>query len=327
MTKMKPETKRKRFRFAGLLIALTSASLAGSMSANATVKKKAAKKPTAVKSFPVTVKNGDGSITLTKQPIRIVSLSPSATEMIFAIGAGAQVKAVDDQSNYPASIPKTALSGFKPNVEAISAYKPDLVIMQDEVDATKALRALKIPVLILPAAKKLADSYVQIEQLGAVTGHVATAVQVSSGMQAEIKKIVDGLPKRTSPIRYYHELDSGLFTATSKTFIGEIYTLLGMTNVADPADKDASGYPQLSAEYLVKANPDVVLLANTKCCGETAAKFGARPGFAAMSAVKAGQIVELDDDIASRWGPRVVDLVKLLAEKTKALQGTPAPVG
>ncbi len=331
---MKRHTKRKHFRLAQILTALISASIVATAATSSTAHaaaKKPTKKTAAAKvrksAFPVTVKSGSASVTITKQPIRIVSLSPTATEMIFAIGAGSQVTAVDDQSNYPASAPKTTLSGFKPNVEAITSYKPDLVIMQDDVDATKALRALKIPILVLPAATKLTDSYAQIELLGAATGHLATAVQVSSGMQTEIKKIVDGLPKRSVPLRYYHELDSGLFTVTSKTFIGEIYSLLGMINVADPADKDASGYPQLSAEYLVKTNPDVVFLANTKCCGENATKFSSRPGFADMSAVKAKQIVELDDDVASRWGPRVVDLLKILAEKTKTLQGSPSPVG
>jgi iron complex transport system substrate-binding protein len=292
--------------------------------ADAATKKK---KKVAAAAFPVTLKSASRTITLKKKPIRIVSLSPTATEMLFAIGAGPQVKAADEFSNFPAGAPTTKLSGFTPNVEAIAAYKPDLVVIMSESDATKALSALKIPVLVQPSAATLADTYAQIEQLGAATGNIANAVKVSSTMQAEIKKLVAGVPKRDKPLRYYHELDNTLYSVTSKTFVGELYTLLGMVNIADPADKDGSGYPQISAEYLLKSNPDVILLADTKCCAETAKTFGARPGFSELSAVKNGQIIELDDDVASRWGPRVVDQLKLLATRTASFTGTPVPAG
>jgi iron complex transport system substrate-binding protein len=291
--------------------------LAGSTSAGAASKK----------AFPVTVKAGATSATIKKQPVRIVSLSPTATEMLFAIGAGKQVKAADDYSNFPASAPKTKLSGFKPNVEAIVAYKPDLVIASADGDAMKALRALKIPVIVLPAAEKLTDSYAQIEQLGAATGHLADAVKVSSTMQADIAAIVAAVPKRTASLRYFHELDNTLYSVTSKTFVGQLYSLLGMTNVADAADKDGSGYPQLSAEYLVKVDPDVILLADTKCCAQDAAAVAKRAGFSGLNAVKSGQIVALDDDIASRWGPRIVDFLRVLATSTASLKGTASPVG
>jgi iron complex transport system substrate-binding protein len=279
------------------------------------------------KAFPVTVKTGATSITIKKQPVRIVSLSPTATEMLFAIGAGKQVKAADDYSNFPANAPKTKLSGFKPNVEAIAAYKPDLVVASADGDAMKALRALKIPVIVLPAAEKLTDSYAQIEQLGAATGHIADAVKVSSTMQADIAAIVASVPKRTTPLRYFHELDNTLYSVTSKTFVGQLYALLGMANVADAADKEGFGYPQLSAEYLVSSDPDVILLADTKCCAQDAAAVAKRAGFSGMSAVKKGQIIALDDDVASRWGPRIVDLLRVLATSTASLKGTAAPVG
>ena len=298
---------------------------AGSNPASAASKKASTK--TSTKAFPVTVKSGAGSVTIKKQPVRIVSLSPTATEMLFAIGAGKQVKAADDYSNFPANAPKTKLSGFKPNVEAIVAYKPDLVVASADGDAMKALRALKIPVIVLPAAEKITDSYAQIEQLGAATGHIADAVKVSSTMQSDIAAIVASLPKRTAPLRYFHELDNTLYSVTSKTFIGQLYSLLGMTNVADAADKEGFGYPQLSAEYLVTADPDVILLADTKCCAQDAAAVAKRAGFSGLTAVKSGQIIALDDDVASRWGPRVVDLLRILATSTASLKGTPSPVG
>ncbi len=319
----KPASRRAfrgRTRMAALVVLAGTTALlgsAGSTPANAASKS----------AFPVTVKSGSLSVTIKKKPVRIVSLSPTATEMLFAVGAGKQVKAADDYSNFPANAPKTKLSGFKPNVEAIVAYKPDLVVVSADGDAMKALRALKIPVMVLPAAEKLADSYAQIEQLGAATGHLAEAVKVSSTMQADIAAIVASVPKRTAPLRYFHELDNTLYSVTSKTFVGQLYSLLGMTNIADAADKDGFGYPQLSAEYLVSADPDVILLADTKCCAQDAAAVAKRAGFSGLNAVKSGQIIPLDDDIASRWGPRIVDLLRVLATSTASLKGTPSPVG
>jgi iron complex transport system substrate-binding protein len=254
------------------------------------------------------------------RPERIVSLSPTATEMLFAIGAGGQVVAVDSNSNYPASAPKTDLSAYQPNVEAIAGYKPDLVVYSDDPGELAAgLAKLSIPVLKQPAATRLEDTYAQLEQLGKATGHADEASQLATTMRAEIEKIAAaGRPER--PLTYYHELDKNLYTATSKTFIGQLYDQLGMKNIADAADKDATGYPQLSAEYVVKADPDLILLADTKCCGQSARTVAARDGWDQLTAVKSGGVVELDDDVASRWGPRVVDFLKVVAAKVQTVE-------
>jgi iron complex transport system substrate-binding protein len=250
-------------------------------------------------------------------PERIVSLAPTPTEMLFAIGAGDQVVAVDDQSNHPEGTPQTDLSGFEPNVEAISDYEPDLVVLTDDVgDVVAGLEALDVETLLLPAATTLDDSYEQLEQLGEATGHEDEATEVVEGMQADIEEITSSLPEREDPApTYYHELDQALFTATSETFIGQIYGLVGLENVADAADADGSGYPQLSAEYLLDQDPDLIFLADTKCCGQSAETVAARPGWAELQAVQEGRVVELDDDVASRWGPRVVDLLRTVADE------------
>ena len=249
---------------------------------------------------------------------RIVSLSPTATEMLFAIGAGGQVAAVDSNSNYPKEAPKTDLSAYEPNVEAIAGYKPDLVVYSDDPGDLKAgLDKLSIPAIQQPAAKTLDDTYAQLDQLGRATGHAAEAGQLATTMRAEIAKIAAAKPER--PLTYYHELDKNLYSATSKTFIGQLYAQLGMENIADAADKDASGYPQLSAEYVVKADPDLIFLADTKCCGQSAKTVAARDGWDGLTAVKTGGVVELDDDVASRWGPRVVDFLQTVAAKVQAL--------
>jgi iron complex transport system substrate-binding protein len=255
-----------------------------------------------------------------EQPKRIVSMSPTATEMLFAIGAGDQVVAVDSNSNYPAEAPTTELSAYQPNVEAIAGYKPDLVVYSDDPGELAAgLGKLGIATLRQPAATRLEDTYAQLEQLGRATGQEAEAGQLAATMRAEIQRITAaGRPERQ--LTYYHELDKNLYSATSKTFIGQLYDLLGMENIADAADKQHSGYPQLSAEYVIKADPDLIFLADTKCCGQSTRTVAARDGWDQITAVRSGGVVELDDDVASRWGPRVVDFLKTIAAKAETLE-------
>jgi len=245
-------------------------------------------------------------------PKSIISLSATATEILFAIGAGKQVIAVDDQSNFPAEAPKTDLSGFTPNVEAIAGRKPDLVVISDDsAKLVDALGKLGIKTLLQTPAKTLDDTYRQINELGTATGHSAEATKVASDIKTSLADIVAKSPKVST--RIYHEVDDTLYSASSSSFIGQIYKLFGMENIADKADKDATGFPQLSPEYLVTANPQVIFLADTKCCKQSATTLAARPGWAEIDAVKHNKVIELDDDIASRWGPRVVDLARTIA--------------
>ena len=132
------------------------------------------------------------------------------------------------------------------------------------------------------------------------------------------------MPERPEPLTFFHELDDMLYSITSDTFLGALYELAGLENIADAADPDgqSGGYPQLSAEYLVDADPDLVFLADTKCCAQDAATFAARPGFGVLAAVQNDRVIALDDDVASRWGPRIVDLFRLIVASVQAV-----PVG
>lgn len=268
---------------------------------------------------PFSVTDPNGTVTLKAKPVRIISLSPSHTEMLFAIGAGAQIIAVDDQSTFPAqasAIPHD-LSGFTPNVEAIAANKPDLVVIGDDsAKLSSQLGQLNIPVYYGPSAASLDDVYSQISQLGILTDHVVNAAKLVAKMTADVKSIVAGVPKLGTPLSYYHELDSTYFSVTSKTFIGQIYALAGLRDVADSAVA-GNDYPQLSAEFIVSSNPDLIFLADTKCCQQTAATVAARDGWTSINAVKNGHIVAMDDDIASRWGPRVVDYLRAVVAAVK----------
>ena len=264
--------------------------------------------------------DGPAPETAEPKPQRIVSMSPTATEMLFAIGAGGQVVAVDSNSNHPAEAPRTDLSAYQPNLEAIAGYRPDLVVYSDDPGELAAgLSKLGVPALEQPAATNLDDTYAQLTELGKATGHGAEAGRLVATMRAEIEKIA-GADRPERPLTYYHELDKSLYTATSKTFIGQLYGLLGLENIADAADKEATGYPQLSAEYVIKADPDLVFLADTKCCGQSARTVAARDGWDQVTAVRTGGVVELDDDVASRWGPRVVDFLKVIAARVEAAE-------
>jgi ABC-type Fe3+-hydroxamate transport system substrate-binding protein len=251
---------------------------------------------------------------LSNPPQRIVSLSPTATEMLFAIGAGDQVVAVDDQSNYPADAPQTKLSGYEPNVEAIAGYNPDLVVASgDPGGLVGGLEKLNIDVLIQEAPKNLDGAYGEIEELGRMTGHDQEATAVIRRMRTEITQLVSQA-SATPGLAVYHELGPDYYSAKSSTFIGSIYEELGAENIADGAGKKAPDYPQLSAEYIVKSDPDLIVLSDTKCCNQNLAKVAARPGWKKVDAVEDGDVVEVDDDIASRWGPRIVDFVRVVAE-------------
>lgn len=271
----------------------------------------------AASSFPVSVLSGpaDGSdeITVEAEPRSIISLSPTATEMLWAIGADEQVVAVDDQSNYPEGVPTTELSGYEPNVEAILAYEPDLVVAAgDSGDLVAGLGAIDVPVLLLPSAVDLDEAYSQLERLGAATGHVAEAAGVVGEMQTGIEAALAKAPDAAG-VTYFHELGPDLYTVTGNTFIGEIYGLFGMQSIADAAG-EGDAYPQLSSEYVVSEDPDFIFLGDNGCCGVTPDKVKARPGWQEMSAVGDDHIQVVSEDITSRWGPRVVEFVELVGE-------------
>lgn len=265
--------------------------------------------------FPVTVTDDVGPVTIEERPAAIISLSAVATEMLFEIGAGPQVIAVDDQSNYPAEAPMTDLSGFTPNLEAILSFEPDLVIVTfDPGDLVAGLEAAGVPVILFGAAATIDGVYRQMETLGTATGNLEAAGDANESIRAELDELVAESAELGEGVTYYHEIDDTYYTVTSSTFFGEIYDLFGMVNIADPADEDGSafGYPQLSAEFIVSEDPDIIFLADT-LYGVSAESVAQRPGWDAMTAVQNGNIVELDSNVASRWGPRIVEFAESIA--------------
>ncbi len=293
----------------GAVVALTACgSSSTTLSATTVASESSVVTTAAAPAFPVTI----GDVTIPTKPARVISLSPTATEMLFAMGAGPQVVAVDDQSDYPAGVPKTDLSGLNPNVEAIAAKNPDLVVVSNDTNNVVAgLGALKIAVLVEPAAATIDDSYKEMNELGLATGNAAAAATEASMMKQQFADLAAQLAPHKG-LRYYHELDPTYYTATSKTFLGAVYALAGLANIGDAADSGGTGYPQLSAEFIVNANPDVVFLADTICCGQNASTVAAREGWSQIAAVRNGLVIGLDDSIASRWGPRTPQLLEAI---------------
>lgn len=281
---------------------------------------------TAVAAFPVTLTAANGTVTIKSAPTRLVSLDPTSTEDLYAVGAGKQVVAVDAYSDYPAGAPKTSLSGLTPNIEAIAKYNPALVISsQNSGGLVTGMAKLGIPVLIEPAAATLAQAYAQIAQIGSATGHAAQAAKVVSGMKAQIAAAVRNAGTGHKGLTYYWELSANpYYSATAATFIGQVVGLFGLKNIADAASKPADGgYPELSAEYIVTAQPQIIFLADNQAAdgGQTPAVVTKRPGWSGIPAVKDGEVIGLNDDIASRWGPRLPELVEAIAQAVERAHG------
>jgi len=296
-----------------------SSTASGSPPASSAPAASTAPATSAAVTFPVTVTAANGSVTIKSAPARIVSLSPTATEDLYAVGAGPQVVAVDSDSDYPAGVPKTSLSGLTPNIEAIAKYNPSLVIAsQNSGGLVSGLAKLGVPVLIDPAAATIAGAYAQIGQIGQATGHASQAASVVAGMEQQIAADVKQAGSAHTGLTYYWELSANPFySATSTTFIGQLVGLFGLKNIADAASKPADGgYPQLSQEYIVTAKPQVIFLADNQAAdgGQTPAIVGKRPGWSGIPAVQDNEVVGLNDDVASRWGPRLPELVAEIAQ-------------
>lgn len=262
--------------------------------------------------FPVEVRG----VLISERPERIVSGSATHTEVLFAIGAGDRVVAVDAFSDFPeqaADLPR--FDAFNASVEGIAGLDPDLVILSfDPGDVVDGLAALGIPAVLFspPGPANLDEVYAEWLDLAEAVGSTDEAEALVAEVQGEIAAIVAEVPTYVRPFSYYHELDGTYYSIGSDTFIGSIYGMLTMVSIADDA---GGGFPQLSAEFIIDSDPDFIFLADADCCGESAETVAARPGWSELTAVQSGRIVELDEAVASRWGPRVVELVRVIARE------------
>lgn len=267
--------------------------------------------------FPREVSVGEQTVTIDAKPAAVVVLSPSLTETVYALGAGPQVAAVDKLSNYPAEAKKTDLDAFQPNIEAIVGMQPDLVLMSDDSGGVvDKLTELGITTVLLPAATSLDEAYAQFETIGELTGNDQAGVDLA----ARVKGQVEAAAAKAQPggTTYYWELSSDFYSVTGETFIGSIMSGFELTSIADAAPEAAGsgGYPQLNQEFIVDADPDLIFTTYTPV-----EEIKARPGWDVIRAVKdTDGVVLLDQDVASRWGPRIGELADQVATAVLAVQ-------
>ena len=262
-------------------------------------------------------------------PQCIVSLSPTATETLFAIGAGPQVQAVDTDSDFPKTgLPTKRINALNPSVEAVlgickstashPSTKPDLVVISYDANSIQQkLTNLGVKVVFQDAATSVGSALSQIRQLGLLTGHVAKANTLSTSIGATIKADIKSIPPHPNKklTVYYETGTNPYYSLTSQTFAGSLMKSLGLVNIADADSTTAdAGYPQLSAEYIISANPKLIFLADLV----TPASVTKRTGFSKVSAVENHNVVALNVNIASRWGPRLGILMNQLTAVVKA---------
>ncbi len=264
--------------------------------------------------FPVSVQSGGGTVHIAAKPQRVLCLSASATQMLYAIGAGSQVVGVDKYSTYPSNAPRTQFTGYETSAESYVRLKPDLIILAFSTGPMlQQLKVLGIPALVLSPATSFPNVDSQLAELGTATGHEAAAREVEASLATDIAAQVHRAGPAGRGKTYYIELDPTFYSATSATFIGAEFSLFGMHDIADAAGH-GSAYPQISAEYILKENPDYVFLADTVCCHVNATNFGQRPGFSVLQAVRLHHVVGVNDSDASQWGPHTIEaFVSLLA--------------
>jgi iron complex transport system substrate-binding protein len=322
----------KRLSAAVLAAVAAAAALAGCSSAsNSTAAAASTVAPAAptpstdwVPHWPVTVTAANGNVTIKGLPQRIVSLDPTATEDLYAIGAGPQVIAVDEASNFPPGAPVTSLSGVNPNAAAIAKYNPSLVISQNHAGLVSALTKLGIPVLIEPEVSNLRDVYRQIEGIGLATGHAHQSDEVVTNMVQQIDDIVADAGTKYRGMSYYWEQSAGPYrSVTSATLVGHIMDLFGLRNIADAANAPGTGvHPQLPGDYIITARPQLIFLGDYGLVsgGQTPATVAARSGWAGIPAVQDHAVFGLNADLASRWSPRLPQLVEEIANALESVK-------
>ena len=263
--------------------------------------------------YPLTLTDGKGrSVTLPAAPQRIASLSPAVTEILFAIGAGGQVAAVEKFSDFPPEAKtRQQLDAFQPSVEAIAGAQPDLVLVFfDPGNLVDGLARAGLTVIFLETPTSVDGALEQIRLLGEATGHPQEAEELVGTMQQRIGVIEERLADVQQGPRLFHEVDNQLYTAAPDSFVGNLYAILKAQNIAAGATE---AFPQLSQEAIIQQDPEVIILADV-AAGESPETVKARPGWGSISAVKNNRIYAIDPDIVSRAGPRLVDALEALAK-------------
>ncbi|CAN7396885.1 helical backbone metal receptor [Variovorax sp. LjRoot290] len=248
-------------------------------------------------------------VDLPRPPQRIVSLLPSLTESVCTLGACERLIGVDRYSNWPDAVralPQLG-GGIDPNVEAIVALKPDVVLLAKSSRVTERLEALGLKVIVLEP-KSHADVQRVLDALGQVLG-IGDAQRVWRAIDASVTAAAEALPARAKNRRVYFEINSAPYAASEVSFIGETLARLGVKNIV-PAS--LGPFPKLNPEYVVRADPDLIMVGERSAQG-----LEQRPGWASIRAVREGRICRFkaaESDVLVRPGPRMGEAAQLMAK-------------
>ena len=275
--------------------------------------------PAATSNPEIALTDGFGrSVTLAAPAQKIVSLAPSNTEILYAIGAGSEIIGRDDLSDFPpevTNLPSVGGSMGNYSMEEIAKLQPDLVLASElnTPEQIKSLEDLNIPVFVLTNPKKFEDLYQNLETVGTLSGHKSEAAKLSADLQVRQKAVTDALAGVTDRPKVFYELDASdpakPYTVGANTFIDILITMAGGANIGASLQGD---YPQISQEELLTQNPNIILLGDA-AYGTTPEQVAARVGWSAIDAVQNDQVFAVDDNLVSRPGPRLVDGLETLA--------------
>jgi iron complex transport system substrate-binding protein len=256
-------------------------------------------------------------VSLPQSPQRIVSLLPSLTETVCELGQCARLVGVDRYSNHPASVralPKTG-GGIDPNIEAIVALKPDVVLMATSSRGVQRLESLGIRVLAMEP-KSSADAQRVMGKLGQLL-EVPDADRIWRAIDAGVMAAAQSLPTGVRSLRVYYEVSAGGYAAGTQSFIGEMMARLGVQNIVTP---DLGPFPRINPEYVVRANPDLIMIGARNVQG-----MAQRPGWSGMKALREQRVCVFtpeESDVLVRPGPRMAEAARVMARciTTKGLR-------
>jgi len=270
--------------------------------------------------FPLTLTDDlDRQVPLDDKPQRIVSLLPSNTEILFAVGAGKQVVGVTSYCNYPPEATKREQVGGITNksisIEAVVALEPNLVLASgSHNEIIPILEEAGLTVLVLEPAT-FEDIFANIQMVGRATGHFDQAQNLTTDLQRRVQTVtttVAEIPAEERPKVFYEVWDDPLMTAGPNTFIGQLIELAGGQNIFSDVGED---WPQVSSEVVIERNPEFILGPESHADALIAETIVDRTGWETISAVQNNQITLLNPDAVSRSGPRIVDMLEEIARE------------
>jgi iron complex transport system substrate-binding protein len=248
------------------------------------------------------------TVTLDRSPQRVVSLLPSLTETVCALGECRRLVGVDRYSNFPASVralPQLG-GGIDPNIEAVVALRPDVVLMATSSRGVERFEALGLKVLALEP-RSSADVQRVIGQLGQLL-EVPDAQRIWRAIDARVAAAAQSIPPAARSARVYFEVSRGPYAAGPGSFLGEMLQRLGVRNIVGP---ELGPFPRINPEFVVRADPDLIMIGERNAQG-----LAQRPGWAGMRAVRQQRLCvfpEAESDILVRPGPRMAEAARLLA--------------